>query len=82
MTKGLGVRDYDSATVAKTKIEDEQRAIRTQRESEGHQFDGRFFAGSGEDFTFRSLKYLFFLTYVGSQRTDVIDMNEQQCVEI
>lgn len=56
MTKGLGLRDYDMATVAKTKIEDEQRAIRQERESEGHHFQGRFFEGTGEDFFFRDLE--------------------------
>lgn len=59
VTKGLLVRNYDAATVAKTKIEDEQRAIRQQRESEGHHFNGRFFEGTGEDFIFRSLEYIF-----------------------
>ncbi|KAJ3019185.1 hypothetical protein HKX48_002319 [Thoreauomyces humboldtii] len=49
VTRGLATRDLDAATVEKTAIEDNQRAIVKERAAAGVQWEPRFFKPAGDE---------------------------------
>ncbi|KAL0143469.1 oxysterol binding protein [Mucor lusitanicus] len=60
LTEGLMANNQDMATDEKTKVEDEERALRKDREAKNIEWKPRFFDVDGDDYKFKGLDKLDF----------------------
>lgn len=55
LTEGLMANNQDMATDEKTKVEDEERTLRKDREAKNIEWKPRFFDVDGDDYKFKGL---------------------------
>ncbi|KAL9560203.1 hypothetical protein MBANPS3_000055 [Mucor bainieri] len=60
LTEGLLANNQDMATDEKTKVEDEERALRKEREANNIEWKPRFFDVDGDDYKFKGMDKLDF----------------------
>ena len=56
LTEGIKTNQLDMATEEKTRVEDEERALRKKREEEHIEWKPRFFDVHGEDYTLKGVE--------------------------